>query len=826
MSLKDKILNKIQKYARDQVLGKGITQPRDRLQAQELADYEERLGNQCRLFSFIESEASGLYYPKQDAFVRAIERAPVTMFVGANQCLSGHELIYDPILRASRRIDELSEEHHVLAWNGERLVVALAMPSFSKGILPTLRVSLANGAVIDVAPKHRFLTTAGWRHADELLPGSALFLPESTSGNDQSVHAEDGQSSLQTAPGSRSDCRNGLSFDDEQPLGDQVSDQDGPPSRRDVQAHRLAANHLGGARVDAPACTPRRIHLDRVLDRLPSQDADGLIAVRCAVISDPVVGSSWSACSGQSRGETRSLLVSEDQLRAIAVGSLFPSLSKVCKPASDAPWLAVTSMEQTKSDIKWDFHVPGYENYWHGGVIHRNTGKTAALCATALSWAFGRYLWTENEDPVWNRLSGKEVKLPIRIFFGGKSFTMAHTEVTMKKFNELLPLEACGIMTDKQQGRSAHRIRFPEDLGGSEIKLVSYEQDPEDFEGTTWHLALWDEPPPRHAFIGTSRGCMKHHAPQAFALTPLREPWLFEEIYAAKRSVEVKRVEDLRKVTKKSYAIIDVDQNDSPYLTQETKDELNSKLDPEEIEARVHGKWKFLLGRVYKDFVEEKHVLDRGEWFEKNPNWKDYTLFMVVDPADRRPFAVAYGVVDPRGQITFIEEWPKEDFHRIKQWDNKTSEYVDIFGEIEARLGKPFFRLMDPRFGKQAKAGTGRTLVEEFDGYEIYFDTRIDNEIESGHMVVREALRNGTLFFLSNCRNLIGGMKNYTWDEYRHSPDGKNVKEKPMEMWKDFPDCVRYTLKYPVAFMDAVGANGVGRNSAHFNGGMGPGQWR
>lgn len=450
-------------------------------------------------------------------------------------------------------------------------------------------------------------------------------------------------------------------------------------------------------------------------------------------------------------------------------------------------------------------------------------GKTSGLGAIALSWALGEWLWTGQK--VKNYLSGREIKPPVRIAYCGKSFTMAHTEVTMKKLNELLPLEAIGVQTDKQQGRSAHRIRFPADLGGSEIKLLSYEQDKEDFEGTTWHLILWDEPPPRHAYIGMKRGGMKWHAPMAFAFTPLKEPWLFDEIYDTKRSVHIERPEDLKRLNKKSFAIINFQIDDSPYLSPEAKAEFISSLDPEEYDARVLGKWTHLLGRVYKEFSpkhpsSDGHVIPADEWFEQNPNWKDYTLFMVVDPADRRPFAVAYGVVDPRGQITFIDEWPKSDYHKMKQYDNRTSEYVEIFRDIESRLGTPFFRLMDPRFGVTPKAGTGRTLVEEFDQHQIYFDTRIDSEIESGHMVVREALRNKRLYFLDRCHNTIKAMQNYTWDDYRHPTAGKNVKEKPMELFKDFADCVRYALKAGVTFIEPAALGPVVPRGAA-NGGMG-----
>ncbi len=429
-------------------------------------------------------------------------------------------------------------------------------------------------------------------------------------------------------------------------------------------------------------------------------------------------------------------------------------------------------------------------------------GKTSAICAIGISWALGEYLWTG--EPVKN-LAGKPVKPPIRGFHGGKSFTMAHTEVTMKKYNDLLPFEALGIEVDKQQGRSAHRIRFPADLGGSEIKLLSYEQDPEDFEGTTWHVILWDEPPPRHAYIGTKRGGMKHHAPQIFAFTPLKEPWLFDEIYSSPRTVHVAKPSDLRKLRKNSFAVVDFQLDDSPYLSREAKDEFIASLDPEEIEARVFGKWTHLLGRVYKDFDQAKHVLVTSEWFEQNKNWQNYTGFMAIDPHDRRPFACGWGVVTPRGDVVFTDEWPNQPFHKIKSWDSNVPDYVELFKQKEKDFPRVWFRLMDPNFGQTPKAGTGRTLVEEFDNHGVNFETRIDDDLTSGHAVVREALRNHSLFFLDRCSNLIKSMENYTWDEFRGSlASGRMAKEKPRDLFKDFCDVVRYAIKFPVAHMEEM----------------------
>lgn len=112
------------------------------------------------------------------------------------------------------------------------------------------------------------------------------------------------------------------------------------------------------------------------------------------------------------------------------------------------------------------------------------------------------------------------------------------------------------------------------------------------------------------------------------------------------------------------------------------------------------------------------------------------------------------------------------------------------------------FRLMDPNFGVTPKAGTGLTISESFEDKGLSFDTNIDDDLTSGHAVVRQSLREGTIFWLDRCYNGITAMLNYTWDEYRASYGNQRMpKDKPRDLFKDFADLARYAKKFGITYI-------------------------
>jgi hypothetical protein len=66
----------------------------------------------------------------------------------------------------------------------------------------------------------------------------------------------------------------------------------------------------------------------------------------------------------------------------------------------------------------------------------------------------------------------------------------------------------------------------------SEFDIITYEQSQDVAEGWSGDFAWYDEPPPRGHRIATARGLMDFDGWEIFTLTPLKEAWLFDEIFS------------------------------------------------------------------------------------------------------------------------------------------------------------------------------------------------------------------------------------------------------------------------------------------------------
>jgi phage terminase large subunit-like protein len=437
------------------------------------------------------------------------------------------------------------------------------------------------------------------------------------------------------------------------------------------------------------------------------------------------------------------------------------------------------------------------------------SGKTTALLVEASCWALGFRPWSG--EYIYD-IYGKRVRPPVRIMVGAEDFSNAHAEVTIPKLQELLPWDMLKLKVEKTQGTSVSKIVYP---NGSHIKLMSYVMDAAKWEGPTYNLVCFDEPPPRHCWIGASRGAMRHGAPILFAMTPLKEPWIYEEIWSNKKAIEVYDMASSKKLDRQDYAVINVTIDEIDHLSEEQKDEFVSKLDPEEIEARAKGRFKHLQGRVFKGYEPEKHLIPVSRLESlRNPDgsrvdWRAWPSGVCLDPHDRKPWFLAFFVVSPRGEVIFIDEWPDFDFFATKSWHWDVGDYLLEISRRKKALGLKncCWYIIDPNFGPSQKITTMTSIQQELSNYEkhgdlaLYFDHYVDDSITEGHNRIREHLKQDTLLVTENCENINRAFRMYSWEDYRgRISEGKGPKEKPHEKYKDPIDVVRYTLMYDVGW--------------------------
>lgn len=179
-------------------------------------------------------------------------------------------------------------------------------------------------------------------------------------------------------------------------------------------------------------------------------------------------------------------------------------------------------------------------------------------------------------------------------------------------------------------------------INGSTIDFKTYKQDSMDWESEDLDLLWADEPPPREHYMAAQRGMVDRGGRTVITATPLREPWMFEELWA--------------KAGKKGYSI-DAFQWSSyanPHTNHKALKAFELSLTPEERKTRIYGEFKTLIGRVLNHFDPESHqVIKTLDW----P--KEWPYFEGLDPHMSKPHGlIRLGLTPRRNAVIFHASRP------------------------------------------------------------------------------------------------------------------------------------------------------------------------
>lgn len=414
-------------------------------------------------------------------------------------------------------------------------------------------------------------------------------------------------------------------------------------------------------------------------------------------------------------------------------------------------------------------------------VAANGCGKTTCMVAETIAHALGYQPW--NNEVVSTP--------PQRCLIVGRDFTHSLQDDIDDKLTgskRLLPEGAIHSRERLANGK-VHKFNLK---NGSSIKLMSYEQDPMAFEGSDWDFVGLNEPPPKSIWAGVSRGRAKAGGKIVLAMTPIgaESAWIYDDIFLKGGTGHID--------------IINATLEDS-FMSDEEKEVFKATIDPDEYEARVHGRFRFLMGRIYKQFQPDIHVLTGPRKHEILSMVADPKIpkGMVMDPHDRKPFFLAWFLITPANEMVFFHEWPEGRWQDLKRCDWAVPDYVQYINSFEERRGfTPVWRVADPNSAVKRSVITDETICDVFIKNGVYFVTDIPDDLADGHLAVKDRLRwddtkqfgvdnKPTLFILDECQNLYDGFLKYAWDD-RTRDFGRTLKEKPSEYMKDPMDCVRY----------------------------------
>lgn len=400
-------------------------------------------------------------------------------------------------------------------------------------------------------------------------------------------------------------------------------------------------------------------------------------------------------------------------------------------------------------------------------------GKTSVALASVVALALGYYPWLSKTDKQTGEVSYIRTRFrpPIRIRCCGEDQGHHLREILVPRLREMLPPEAVASTRKNGAGLDAYWIL----KNGSSFEFMSYEQETDIFEGWDGHVVWFDEPPPRDKFVALKRGLVDHDGIMLLTFTPLKEPWIYDELVMNPDP---------------SIRLITADTRDNPYLPPQAVNEFERVLSVEERTSRIKGGWLFLQGLVYKEFDRNRHII---EPMPKIP--PDYSAYVAIDTHPRTEQALLFVVVDEKERVFVVEE--KFSF-------GTPQEVADWIVEFHEKRHKLDGALIDPSAqGDRNRGDTTFDLIERRLSQASIPLELGSKDLSGGILKVKDALcsRNGqpSLFVYSTCKRLIYEFGRYIWDEWR-DVGTKTAKQRPRDKDDHMLENLRRLIQHPVQY--------------------------
>ena len=592
-------------------------------------------------------------FPWHDQQLFALASATnVTAVLGGNQCLAGEQEVYDPVEGRMRRVRDVDGPWHVLAWDGERVVVAVAQPPYVRGVDRLYRYGFSGGLWLLADSSHRVLTEdASWR---TIYGATSLALRESIWARIQPTHVSGGPHWTQTTINSMGRCPACLGYDGVPlPVGSSIS-LASAPSQAGVQTHSGCVSEHSDDRVTIREHTrlcPRCGHPSSSYDpdhfgalSVESEVPDALLAALLGGAANPSIPrpGAVEGALPQSGGAGLRLL---DPLGSVSAASVSP--------------LVVTKVDVWNSFGQlWDFGVPGYGNYIAGGVVNHNSGKT-----TAGAGVVSRLV--RREGPIYRRLRNPESR-PLKIWVSPQSFEKYKSNWERRLHDEVFA--GLDITHHVEVGYKQTPVPvFTWDDGcaeGNQLWGKSQDQGFLAFESDVVDLIVFDEEPkdPR-IYTSSVQRLATTNGIILLTFTPLLGmSWTHGRFYQPTVKPEYK-VADRVWRRGNDVTIIEMGMADNPESVAGggvARIQSDPGMTEAEKNTRLHGKYGYAEGLIFPEFATLRHDdADNPYLLDGLPSDRAYSWLLTCDPNKRHGGLLTS--IDHEGNRFYVAEHYKED---------------------------------------------------------------------------------------------------------------------------------------------------------------------
>lgn len=322
---------------------------------------------------------------------------------------------------------------------------------------------------------------------------------------------------------------------------------------------------------------------------------------------------------------------------------------------------------------------------------------------------------------------------------------------------------------------------------GAELMLMSYQQHSAAFEGSQWDMAWFDEPPPQDIFNAVRRGCMARQAPILITATPLKEPWLWDELILPAQDPEHPAYGSVE------HFMADMHSNcrdcNGGYLPHREITTYLASLPEHERAARDRGMFLDLQGVEFHYVHAETHVI---EDFDIPRHWP---IVEVCDPAMKRGLYLTWAACDHTDHwiVVHAAHIPNGSFSQMCKDLRRERDRFDL---------RPTVSIMDQRGGKHEINKADQTCwFDEFRKEGIIFHPSVDVPMETLHEWLRpkwDQNREESVARLRFLKRVSKIEKGPMWALERFQWDPTSSKPKQYrQAGKDWVDDLRYMAGHP-----------------------------
>ena len=418
---------------------------------------------------------------------------------------------------------------------------------------------------------------------------------------------------------------------------------------------------------------------------------------------------------------------------------------------------------------------PGIKNAVARGA--NRSGKTENGALAAAAWLAGKEYF--RGSPMWKNVKDLPIPAgrPRTVWASGLDFEAGIRDVIWPKLQKYIPLEKDGFHWRENR----KQIEYVDPQGLLHVLTCkSSESGREKYQGASVDLVWLDEEHPQDIYDECYQRTIDCGGIILVTLTPVTD--------AAKRT-NVTWIYDLyerwlagdAKSTFETFTIFD-----NPHLPkEEVEDAVRKWAGREEGKARLYGEFFHSMGLCFSEFDPSKHCTDRIVI------QKDWLRVRAVDPHPAKPTACLWAAVDHYDNLYIYREYYEKGL--ASEHAQNIIQTSQMYNESIA------FTLIDPHGSAQPSAETGKTIAQIYRENGLYTRPACGN-VDYGISMVQEYLRS-----TKDINNphpklyLVGDLPKtrYQISRYRHAifsgGDKRGLlKDKPLEIDDDLPDCLRY----------------------------------